>query len=244
MNIQHLESLNDQVWNIAGIRVRETIPDWVAQQADEVVIIDLSPRALRHRLERGVIYGQDKIELALNRFFKESTLSALRELALRETAHEIENREIQSEPEHDSDGTEIPPNRHKILILATAEPETAMLIRRAKRVSDFLGAECFAATVQPSGDLSRMPEREREMVERHLNFARTMRIETRIIEGSNVAEALIDFAHRNQITQIFLARPRRQPWFHRQTDRLLQRIVRLGRDMQIIIVSGRDPIRR
>ncbi len=71
MNIQHLESLNDQVWQIAGIRVRETIPDWVVQQTDEVVVIDLSPRALLHRLERGVIYDREKVERALQNFFRE-----------------------------------------------------------------------------------------------------------------------------------------------------------------------------
>jgi two-component system, OmpR family, sensor histidine kinase KdpD len=242
MNVQHLESLNDQVWHIAGIRVRETIPDWVAQQADEVVVIDLTPRALLHRLERGVIYDREKVERALNNFFKETTLSALRELALRETAHEIESRVIQGESESIPDAGQIPHKRHKILILATAKPETAMLIRRAKRVSDFLGAECFAATVQPSGDLSRLSEGEREMIERHLNFARNMRIETRIIEGSNAAQALIDFARRNQITQIFLARPRARSRLHLQTDGLLQRIVRLGRDIQIVIVSEREPL--
>ena len=92
MNIQHLESLNDQVWHITGIRVRETIPDWVVRQADEVVMIDLTPRALLHRLERGVIYGRDKAQHALQNFFRESSLVALRELTLREAAHEVEHR--------------------------------------------------------------------------------------------------------------------------------------------------------
>src|SRR5512135_1940562 len=102
MNIQHLESLNDQVWQITGIRVRETIPDWVVQQTDEVVVIDLSPRALLHRLERGVIYDRDKVERALQNFFRESTLVALRELALRETAHELEHRVTKEEAAADS----------------------------------------------------------------------------------------------------------------------------------------------
>src|SRR5262249_49210243 len=92
MNIQHLESLNDQVWHVTGIRVRETIPDWVVQQADEVVMIDLTPRALLHRLERGVVYGREKAERAMQNFFRESTLVALRELALRQAAHEVEHR--------------------------------------------------------------------------------------------------------------------------------------------------------
>jgi len=153
MNIQHLESLNDQVWQITGIRVRETIPDWVVQQADEVIIIDLSPRALLHRLERGVIYDREKVERALQNFFRESTLAALRELALRETAHEIEHRVIEDEAAiAPKVPAQKPAGNHKILLLVTADPNTAMLIRRAKRVGDFLGAECYAVAIFSSSD--------------------------------------------------------------------------------------------
>ena len=94
MNIQHLESLTDQVWQISGVRVREAIPDWVVRKADEVVMVDVSPRALVHRLKRGVIYGSEKAGSALQNFFQESTLGALRELALREAAHEVEHRTL------------------------------------------------------------------------------------------------------------------------------------------------------
>src|SRR5262249_18512619 len=144
MNIQHLESLNDQVWHITGIRVRETIPDWVVQQADEVVMIDLTPRALLHRLERGVVYGQEKAARAMQNFFRESTLVALRELALRQAAHEVEHRMVKNdgavgvEPERQSEERKAP---QRILVHVTPKPESAMLIRRAKRVSDFLGGE-------------------------------------------------------------------------------------------------------
>src|ERR1700674_119453 len=92
MNIQHLESLNDQIWQISGIRVRETVPDWVVQQADEVVMVDLAPRALLNRLQRGVVYERGKVQRALQKFFREQTLVALRELALRQAAHEVEHR--------------------------------------------------------------------------------------------------------------------------------------------------------
>ena len=243
MNVQHLESLNDQVWEISGIRVRETIPDWVVQQADEVVIVDLSPRALIHRLERGVIYDREKVERALQNFFRESTLVALRELALRETAHEIEHRVVR-----DDDGTpavdqpdQTQGKRHKILLLVTADPKTAMLVRRARRVSDFLGAECFAVAVQPSGDLSSTPEADREAIEKHLNFARNMRIETRVLEGEDIAKALVDFARRNQITQIFLARVQGRSYLPQWSGGLLHKIVRSARDMQVVIVSEREP---
>src|SRR6202140_2927454 len=97
MNIQHLESLNDQVWQISGVRVRETIPDWVVQQANEVVMVDLTPRALLNRLQRGVVYERGKAEHALQNFFREQTLVALRELALRQAAHEVEHRMIDEE---------------------------------------------------------------------------------------------------------------------------------------------------
>src|ERR1051326_8708079 len=89
MNIQHLESLNDEVRHITGITVQETVPDWVVQKADEVVMVDLTPRALLHRLERGVVFQGEQAARALENFFREPTLVALRELALREAALEV-----------------------------------------------------------------------------------------------------------------------------------------------------------
>jgi two-component system sensor histidine kinase KdpD len=243
MNVQHLESLNDQIRQITGVRVVETIPDWVLQQADEVVIVDVTPRALLHRLERGVVYSPEKGERARQNFFRESNLVALRELALREAVHELEHRVVAESgmaPGEDPESLQKP---HKILILATADPQTAMLIRRAKRMGDFLEAECFAVAVQPSGDLRHMEDAERDRVERHLNFARNLRIETRILEGEDVARTLVDFARRNQVTQIYLARPSerfRVPWPSRS---LVQKIVGFAKDMQIVIVSERDPAR-
>jgi len=246
MNIQHLESLNDHVFQITGIRVRETIPDWVVQQAGEVVMIDLTPRALLHRLQRGVVYGREKAEQAMQNFFRESTLVALRELALRETAHEVEHRTVvdgRDAQRQAAGGSAIPRAPHKILVLVTAEPETAMVIRRAKRVGDFLGAECFAVTVETAGDLSSLPEAGREAIERHLNFARNLHIETRILEGDEIAPVVVDFARRNQVTQLFLARPQERPWplplFSRD---LVQKIVNIAKDMQIVIVAARDPL--
>src|ERR1700674_3881547 len=214
MNIQHLESLNDQIWQISGVRVRETVPDWVVQKADEVVMVDLTPRALLNRLQRGVVYEREKAERALRNFFREQTLVALRELALRQAAHEVEHRMVDEETRLGTPGGAVAALRkhHKILVLVTAHPETAMVVRRAKRVSDFLGAECFAVAVQPTGDLSGLSAEDRDAIERHLNFARNLHIETRVLEGDDVALTLVDFGRRNQVTQIFLTRPRRKAW--------------------------------
>src|ERR1051325_131360 len=158
MNVQHLESLNDEVWRVTGIRVRETIPDWVVEQADEVVMIDLTSRALLHRLDRGGRFRPAKAEQAMQNFFRESTLVALRELALRQAAHEVQQR-LSPEPESQAEeNVQASKQQHpRILVYVTADPQAAMVIRRAKRVSDFLRAECYAVAVQRAGDLGQLP---------------------------------------------------------------------------------------
>jgi two-component system sensor histidine kinase KdpD len=244
MNVQHLESLNDNVWHITGIRVRETIPDWVVRQADEVVMVDLTPRALLNRLERGVVYGREKAERALQNFFRESSLVALRELTLREAAHEVQRRiaarETHDRSKHSLSRREL--KHHKILALVTADPKTAIVIRRAKRVSDFLNAECFAVAVTPPGDLRPALDAGGSAIEKHLNFARNLHIETRILESADAASALIDFARRNQITQIFVTRPRGRLWFPFLSRDPVQRIISSAKDLQIVIVSDREPV--
>jgi two-component system sensor histidine kinase KdpD len=226
MNIQHLESLNDQVWQITGIRVRETIPDWVVGQADEVVMVDLTPQALLNRLERGVVYGREKARHAMENFFRESSLVALRELALRETAHEVEHRTAGA-----------PARRHeRILVLVTADPKTAMAIRRARRMSDFLGTECFAVAVER--------EAEGAAIAQHLNFARHLRVETRVLAGADVDTLVLDFARRNGVTQIFLTRPHVSCWSTLLRRDPVQRLIGRAKDMQIVIVSDREPAAR
>lgn len=250
MNIQHLESLNDRVWQLTGIKVQETIPDWVVQQADEVVMVDLTPRALINRLERGVVYPADKVHRALENFFRESTLVALREMALRQTAYEVENRQSELNGGAEWQQQEAPagtPEEHgshrtsqeRILIHITGDPNTAMLVRRGKRVADHLHADCFAVAVHRNPDLSDLPPKEREAIERHLNFARNLHIETRLIVGSHIAESLVDFARLNDVTQIFINRPNQRAWLRFSGWNLVEDIVRLGRDMKITIVAER-----
>jgi len=247
MNIQHLESLNDQVWRITGVRVRETIPDWVMQQADQVVMVDLTPRALLNRLARGVVYPPEKALEALKNFFQESTLVALRELALRQTAHEVEIRQVdynspgfQAVPSEGEVTDEPPRSQERILILVTSDPSTAMLIRRGKRVADYLHADCFAVAVQTNGDGLEAASGQRDAVERHLNFARNLHIEARLLGGNDVAKTVVEFARLNGVTQLFLARPSTGRWPAFGGRNLVQQVVRLARDMQVIIVADRS----
>ncbi len=227
MNLQHLESLNDQIWQISGIRVRETVPDWVIKQADEVVMVDVTPEALINRLRRGVVYAPDKASRALENFFKEETLTALRELALRQAAHEVDVRLPDQRP------------ADRILIHITDDPATAMLLRRGRRVADYLRAECFAVYVSLRGELSELPPAERDSVEKHLNFARNLHIETRVMHGQNAAATLVNFAHRHQITQIFLTRSRKRRFKLFPTQSVVSQVLRLAQDTQVTVVAER-----
>jgi two-component system sensor histidine kinase KdpD len=246
MNIQHLESLNDQIWNITGIRVRETIPDWVMQQADQVVMVDLTPRALLNRLARGVVYSPEKAQKALDNFFQESTLVVLRELALRQTAHEVEIRQVdydapgfEPQPGYRDEAEQSPDNTDRILILVTPDPASAMLIRRGKRVADYLHADCFAVAISREIDLHDMSSQDRERVEHHLNFARNLHIETRVLQGHDVAKSLVEFAHLNGVTHLFLPRPQPSQWPALSRRSLVQQVVHLARDMQVTIAADR-----
>jgi len=223
MNVQHIESLNDQMRQITGVQVRETLPDWVVREADDVVMVDLTPRALLNRLQRGVVYAPDKAIHARQNFFKEPTLVALRELALRQTAHEVEIRQSREQE----------PSNDRILIHITADSSTAALIRRGRRVADYLHAECYAVCVEHPED-----REAREAIERHLNLARHMHIETRVIAGKDTAAALVGFARAHRITQIYLARPQQRGRLFVGRS-LAQQVVRLAEEMQVIVAGNR-----
>jgi two-component system sensor histidine kinase KdpD len=248
MNVQHLESLNDQVWQFTGIRVRETIPDWVVKQADEVVMVDLPPQALLNRLMRGVVYTPEKAQQAMENFFKESTLVALRELAIRQTAHEVDLRQsVQDETQSAETGGEelgstVSPRARSpecILILITEDPSSAALIRRGKRVADYLQAECLAVCILPDGSLQNIAAAQREAVEKHMKFARNLQLEPSVLQGDDVAQTLVEFARSHKVTQIFIARPQQKKWPLALGHGLVERVVRLAHDIQVTIVAER-----
>jgi two-component system sensor histidine kinase KdpD len=239
MNVQHLESLNDQIWQSTGVRVRETIPDWVLKQADEVVMVDLTPRALLNRLERGVVYPPERATAALQNFFKEPTLVALRELAMRQTAYAAETR--QQDETRQGPGADVALRAdERLLLMIDPSPASAALIRRGRRVADYLQAECLAVYVSRTADMSDLTPDERDSVERQLNFARGLRIESRILEGEDVAQTLVAFARLHGVTQIFVTRRTESRMITLLKRGLVPRIVNLAHDMQVTIVANRS----
>ncbi|HEX7484987.1 MAG TPA: hypothetical protein VF332_02465 [Vicinamibacterales bacterium] len=241
MNVQHLESLNDQIWQSTGVRVRETIPDWVLKQADEVVMVDLTPRALLNRLARGVVYPPDRARAARENFFKESTLVALRELAMRQAAYAVETRLSHDEPaEVPGDPAADPERAERLMLIVGPDPSSAALIRRGRRVADRLRAECLAVYVSATPDLRHLSDDERQRLDRHLNFARGLRIEARVLQGRDVAETAVGFARLHGVTQIFVTRERKRVarfWFDHW---LVERIVNRARGMQVTVVADRS----
>jgi len=247
LNVQHIESLNDVVQGITDVRVRETVPDWVVKQASEIQLVDVTPEALLNRLRRGAVYTGELAQKAVESFFRESNLRALRELAMREAAHEVEMRQHESQREESS--TKIiaaepaagsaPDGQERILLLVSADPSAAMLVRRARRVADYLHCDCLALFVHHEKDFSELDAKEREEIERHLNFARNLRIEARILHGENVAQTVVEFARRNQVTQIFLSRGILPARSSPMGGKLIRNVIRLAHDMQIIVVASR-----
>jgi len=243
LNVQHLESLNDEVWHITGVRVRETVPDWVVDAADEVVLVDLTAEALQNRLHRGVVYTADKAKKAMENFFTEANLTALREMALRHTAHEVEGRlsdldlPARGQTPAARPGAEGPARHERILICLTERPSTAVLIRRGKRVADYLHADCLAVHVERNlvggGGAAHS-----EALEKHLCFARNLHIETHVLKGKDVARTIVDFAREQNITQIFLGRAGARP-FWGGVGSTVHRVVRQARDREITVVAER-----
>ena len=244
MNVQHLESLNDQVWHVTGVRVRETVPDWVIDDADEIVFVDLTPQALRNRLERGVVYASDKAQKAMDNFFTETNLSALREMAMRHTAHEVEEK-LSAGPQPAQLDVPVaagsgarpqadaaPQRKDRILICLTGNPFSAVLIRRGKRVADYLQADCLAIHVAAPGE-------DRDAIERHLSFARNLRIETHIVDAAEVPRAIADFARQQRVTQIFMGRSAPRAWYRSLRETVVQAVAAHSREMQVIIVASR-----
>src|SRR5882762_5863672 len=232
MNVQDLASLSDQIWQLTGQRVRETVPDWFFQQAEEVVLVDVTPRALLHRLERGVIYPTDKPKSEVDAVFQEPVLVALRELAIRQTAQALEARQT---------GKITPDTQpQKILVNITADPSTAMLLRRARRVADHLQAVCLAVYVHSKEESAAAHSEDHPTVDRHLRFAENLRIEAEVIHGKDRAQTLVDYARKKGATQLFLTRSAKSPrrWFPGLdfTDQVLQQ----ASEMEVTIVAERS----
>jgi two-component system, OmpR family, sensor histidine kinase KdpD len=215
VNVQHLESLNDQVTQLTGARVRETIPDEVLSMADEIVLIDLTPETLIARLRAGKVYPAERVPAALNNFFKVENLAALRETALRQVAEDVEvKRLVRESPapvRRDEEGlaavAEPGPQAiaERLLALATLAPASERVVRRAWRSAQRLDAELDVLVVRPPGREPSASDRARLEALRRLTSMLGARL--RVEEGEDVATVAISLARSLGTTYILMGAP-------------------------------------
>lgn len=231
MNVQHMESLNDTVHDITGVWVRETVPDRIIHEANEVMLVDIPPQALINRLERGDVYPPEKVDQARRSFFREGNLNALREIAMREVAHEVdENLATYRREKRISDtwGTV-----ERIMVCISPTQPSLRLIRRGWRIAQRLHGEIVAAYVE-----NRNPTEEERRVLKN-DFALADRLGVRLVTlHGDVAEELIRFARENQITQIILGHSSRSRWQEFLRGSIINEITRHLRGTDILIVAA------
>jgi two-component system sensor histidine kinase KdpD len=213
-----LESLNDQVTQLTGALVRETIPDEVLSAADEVVLIDLTPEALIARLRAGKVYRPERVQAALNNFFKIENLSALRETALRQVAEDVEVKRLIHEPSpivrRDQEGVaaalEPPPQAiaERLLALVTLAPDSERVVRRAWRSAQRLDAVLDVLVVRPTGRPPSPEDRKRLEALRRLVAMLGARL--RVAEGDDVAAAAVAAARELGSTYVLMGSPKQR----------------------------------
>ena len=242
LNVQHLESLNDLISELTDIRVRETIPDDVLAQANEVVMIDLTPEALLDRLRAGKVYPQERIGAALNNFFRIENLSALREVALRQVAEEIGHKRLTTEQVGTREGglaADAPKAvGERLLALIEPYPGTQRLIRRAWRSAQRLGADLDLLWVgPPSRKLSDDQERSMAALQQ---LASVLGARLILEESDDVAAAVADVARRQGTTYILMGASQPARGLARLRTPLAQRLMELLPGVDVRIVADRS----
>jgi two-component system sensor histidine kinase KdpD len=218
VNVQHLESLNDQVTQLTGVRVRETIPDAVLSAADETVLVDITPEALIGRLRAGKVYAPERVQAALSNFFKIENLAALRETALRQVAEGVElERRGREAPaarwREDSLVARATPQviSERLLALVTPTPRSQRVVRRAWRSAQRLGAELDLLVVRPPG--ATPSKDEREQLEALRRLSSVLGAHLLIEEADEVAETAIRVARGRGTTYLLMGTPKpRNAW--------------------------------
>jgi len=246
LNVQHLESLNDRVAELTETVVRETIPDAIVGSADEIVLVDLTPEALLERLRVGKVYPAERVPAALNNFFRIENLAALREVALRQVAEDVEAKRMVRGPGGESEREDRLLSRavpeaigERLLALVPLDPCSQRVIRRAWRSAQRLGAELDLLVVRPSGRSASAAERDQLEALRRL--AAMLGARLMVEEGDDVVEAAVRVARERGTTYLIMGAPRPRGGLARLAEPLPGRLMRAlpGVDIRIVADRGR-----
>ena len=208
LNIQHVDSLAPQVQSITGVPVRETVPDWLLKKAGEVVMIDLTPEALRNRMMRGDIYPVERAERALGNFFRGGNLIALRELALRRVAESVDmSLESYLETKNITRNWGV---RERIAVGISSDPSSQYLIARAARIARAIDGELYAVHVDTGEDSD--DEQKQKNLEANIRFAEGLEARVERLKGKSVADGVIEFVKEKRITQVVFGHSTSAGW--------------------------------
>src|SRR5512147_258251 len=235
VNVQHLESLNDVVAQITGVRVRETVPDSVLERADDVELIDLPPDDLLQRLRDGKVYVPEQIQHAIQNFFAKGNLIALRELALRRTAERVDQQMEVYRRDHSVVRTW--PAAETIMVCVNMKPRGPRLIRAARTMTTGLHAKWIAVYVQTPRHL-RMPQADRDRVNQTLRLAELLGAETVVLSGANVVQELLSYARTRNVTKIIVGKPVRARWKEWVFGSVVAELVQQSGETDIYVITG------
>jgi len=233
LNVQHVESLNDVVAQITGVIVRETVPDAVLERADEIELVDVSPDVLLQRLREGRVYLPDQASRALERFFREGNLIALRELALRQTAHRVDAQMrgyMRSQGIRDTWAAS-----DRLAVCVGPDPSALRLVRAARRMAERLQAPWTAVFVEVPGQVS---EEAREAVVRAFRLAEELGGETVTLSGASLADEILAWAAQRNITRLIVGKPQRRGLRARLRGSLLDALVDRSDSIDIFVITG------
>jgi two-component system sensor histidine kinase KdpD len=237
VNVQHLESLNDVVAQITGVKQRETLPDRIFDEAHEVELIDLPPDDLLARLHAGKIYLPQDAGTATDRFFRKSNLLALRELALRRMTDRVEVAARASlAPDDKSRGWLA---RDRVLVATGPDPQSEQIIRSGKRIADALDADWTVVYVETPA-LLRLSEKERDRRVALLRLAESLGAETVTLDGPSAVDALLEYAATRQVTRVVVGAPKRHGWRALLRRSTATELARRARDFDVITIATRD----
>ncbi|GAB0056157.1 Sensor protein KdpD [Candidatus Magnetaquicoccaceae bacterium FCR-1] len=232
VNVQHVESLNDVVGKITGIRVTERVPDHVIDRADEMVLVDLPPEELLQRLREGKVYMPRQAERAMEHFFRKGNLLALRELALRRTADRVDGD--MRAWRREKSVTTVWPTRESVLVCVGPGPDSESLVRRAARRANLTGAPWHAIVIE-TPSMQQLPDAARARIFGILKLAREMGAQTANLSGPNPVEIAIAYAREYNLGTLLVGRDRyrRLPWQHG----FAEKVARLAPDLELLQVA-------
>lgn len=240
LNIQHLESLNDVVAQVTGVTVRETIPDRVIDEASEIEVIDLPPDELLARLQDGKVYVPDQAMRAIEKFFRKGNLTALRELSLRRAAERVDDQMRSYMRTRAIPGPW--PASERLLVCISSNPLAEKLIRTTRRLADELSAEWFVVYVE----IASRPEvsaNHRERIGKTMQLAEVLGGKPLTLAGRSVKDAVLDFAHKQNITKIVVGKPLHPRWQEWLVGSVVNDLIHASGDIDVYVISAQSNLK-